>query len=896
MKNTILKIAGVKDEKSFYKKYPTEAAFLKAHPKAKTQLEQFATGGQIAKNIGAGLYGIGEGLLDTITLGATDQLTDMGYDALQKAGGSTQDEINEQNSIHGYSQAAGAVGGGFLNPAGVGAGIKEAGEGLAQGISQGNKDKQWAQDAGKVLNFAGGIGGMAYGNFGSAGGAGALQSAKFAGSDFGKFANNAGKYSNMTSQVFFNQRRAMGGIQQYAMGGFNDPNDPPVSMSVNPNNPQMSMSINKVNTNPYESSPGYKAAEAAKFFSSTGSLYSPGAARGMNPKRLIQEYNSNEINPNKEKGSLKYISGNMNNGTALFQKTDSNGKTSDYYYAKGKDGSTALYPALKNQVNNTQVNPQVNPQINPVNNIQNTTQANTQPENRGEYTNFGQPYTSVKFKGAHGYSGNDVTYKYYDPATNKEINQDLNKSFDSKGNYIPSFLEQQSNTNNMPVSTNKYGGLMQYAMGGMNVQPNAEVQGGEIITSDTPPQLFNNGGIRLVSNNPYSDPTYETNGPSHDTINEDGTTGMEVFLKPGTVINGLTKVPAYMANKKGETFDDHMKKHAVGENKIVKLSEQIFKKAQNGDKYSKNTSNLILPILNQKLKEFADYKNYANNVQNAIVANKEQLKAIKRGELPYPSQGNEQMQPQGMPGQYQDKMAIGKYGGMMNYMAMGGRLPKYVEGATAGAPKKIDVNAGSPGGIDSGVGGTGNQGFDWANAGKQVGQFALQNVGNLYDLNRSTQDNSQLSLSRMTPTFLDKTSDLATNQRMYSEGIRDSNAVAQGNPNTWANDRAANRATKLNNDLRINTTYGNLNAEIDNTAKLYNAGAIDRETMFKLQSEAANRNLQGESLGKIGQNIMNQNVTNDKNSMDQKTLDIFRNNINDPTFLKYLSNFKTGTV
>jgi len=32
MKNTILKMAGVKDEKSFYKKYPTEAAFLKAHP------------------------------------------------------------------------------------------------------------------------------------------------------------------------------------------------------------------------------------------------------------------------------------------------------------------------------------------------------------------------------------------------------------------------------------------------------------------------------------------------------------------------------------------------------------------------------------------------------------------------------------------------------------------------------------------------------------------------------------------------------------------------------------------------------------------------------------------------------------------------------------------------
>ena len=35
MKAKFLKIAGVKSEKEFYKKYPTEAAFFKAHPEAK---------------------------------------------------------------------------------------------------------------------------------------------------------------------------------------------------------------------------------------------------------------------------------------------------------------------------------------------------------------------------------------------------------------------------------------------------------------------------------------------------------------------------------------------------------------------------------------------------------------------------------------------------------------------------------------------------------------------------------------------------------------------------------------------------------------------------------------------------------------------------------------------
>ena len=35
MKAEFLKLAGVKSEKAFYKKYPTEAAFFKAHPEAK---------------------------------------------------------------------------------------------------------------------------------------------------------------------------------------------------------------------------------------------------------------------------------------------------------------------------------------------------------------------------------------------------------------------------------------------------------------------------------------------------------------------------------------------------------------------------------------------------------------------------------------------------------------------------------------------------------------------------------------------------------------------------------------------------------------------------------------------------------------------------------------------
>jgi hypothetical protein len=44
MKSEFLKIAGVKSDKAFYKKYPTEAAFFKAHPEAKKSIKKAQAG------------------------------------------------------------------------------------------------------------------------------------------------------------------------------------------------------------------------------------------------------------------------------------------------------------------------------------------------------------------------------------------------------------------------------------------------------------------------------------------------------------------------------------------------------------------------------------------------------------------------------------------------------------------------------------------------------------------------------------------------------------------------------------------------------------------------------------------------------------------------------------
>lgn len=131
--------------------------------------DEIAKNGRFWKNLGAGAYGAGEGLLDTLTLGATDQLTDLGYSALQKVGGSSADELREQNSIRGYSTAAGAITGGILSGgAATGSAIQQGAKGVGAGVSAGSPDSRFAQAVGTYLPLAGSIAGMATGNAGYA--------------------------------------------------------------------------------------------------------------------------------------------------------------------------------------------------------------------------------------------------------------------------------------------------------------------------------------------------------------------------------------------------------------------------------------------------------------------------------------------------------------------------------------------------------------------------------------------------------------------------------------------------------------------------------------------------------------------------------------------------------
>ena len=193
----------------------------------------------------------------------------------------------------------------------------------------------------------------------------------------------------------------------------------------------------------------------------------------------------------------------------------------------------------------------------------------------------------------------------------------------------------QSGINNYYANPDK---SQTFAMGGIPQMPNAEVEGNEMITSNTPPQTFGGGGVELASNNPYGTPTYKTNGASH------ANGGMPISMAPGSIINGKTINPM-TGNKFTKDIDA-----------IAKMENKFTKKAESGDKYSKTMANLMLPTL-------AKRKEYLNELQKHVIANNEQRKSLKNGIMP--SRDNEMLEPQGMPEQAEGEMVMARYGAQM---------------------------------------------------------------------------------------------------------------------------------------------------------------------------------------------------------------------------------------
>jgi hypothetical protein len=114
MKAKFLKIAGVKSEKEFYKKYPTEAAFFKAHPEAKKQIKKAEVGSYIGGEQDAVAdYQSYQDYANLVPLRITGQTQEQ-MGAQQE----NQDSGGIMNALQGIASGLGNMGG--LKPVGLG--------------------------------------------------------------------------------------------------------------------------------------------------------------------------------------------------------------------------------------------------------------------------------------------------------------------------------------------------------------------------------------------------------------------------------------------------------------------------------------------------------------------------------------------------------------------------------------------------------------------------------------------------------------------------------------------------------------------------------------------------------------------------------------------------------
>lgn len=106
----------------------------------------------VFENIMAGLYGVGEGVLDTMTHGLTDELTDLGFKGIQSATGITGREAVKQRGIAGWGNLAGAVGTAIIAPSQAVSSVGVSLKGIGEGVKGLDPDSEVAQISGESIS------------------------------------------------------------------------------------------------------------------------------------------------------------------------------------------------------------------------------------------------------------------------------------------------------------------------------------------------------------------------------------------------------------------------------------------------------------------------------------------------------------------------------------------------------------------------------------------------------------------------------------------------------------------------------------------------------------------------------------------------------------------------
>lgn len=169
------------------------------------------------------------------------------------------------------------------------------------------------------------------------------------------------------------------------------------------------------------------------------------------------------------------------------------------------------------------------------------------------------------------------------------------------------------------------------------------------------------------------------------------------------------------------------------------------------------------------------------------------------------------------------------------------------------------------------------KGFDWGSLPwDQIGQGAMQvglglaaNAGNLQALKYS-KDYDKQSFERVSPDYLDPSAAIRENSQNFrnaSEQIKD---ASMGNSATYIQNRRALANDRMMRDNAIRKEFGNINANISNNAKMFNANQQVNESNANLANKARMQDMRTKAIGDIGHNIYSQgsNLIKDKRMAD----------------------------
>lgn len=774
-------------------------------------LQEYADGGKVWKDIGAGAYGIGEGVLDTATFGLTDQLTDKGYTALQKAGGTTnEEELKQQNAIRGGGNIAGAAGTAiFTGGATTGAAIGQSAKGANEIVQNTNiVPDEYKQTAGSIINLAGTAGSMATGSLGSTSnmnnGLKAIQ--------------QMNQYKPFMKGVGFRN----GGIQQYVDGGMG----PNAEVEKQENTVAPDGTFTQYNGPSHEDGGIETTLDQGEMIFSD-KLKPIGSKKtyaqlnkSFNTQKEDELLNDPKTNAVQKLTAAMMRRAKLTQSIALFQNQEQQKEAKVQAYAD-KMGVPVMTP--NSQVADQQ---EVSDEEMPM-----ARMGGMIKRADGSYSKRGLWDNIRANKG----SGKKPTKAMLEQEKKIKAEQKAMGGYMyANGGKMPiEILRSRLESHMSPQEVDSY--LEQYAAGGSFDNPGFKAL----------PEAVQQ---KIMAN-------YEMGGMLEDTEMDytpmEGEEYME-YKKGGIYIKPENRGKFSAAAKRAGMGTQAYAKHILANKE--NYSSTLVKRAN----FARNAAKWHHEM--GGLQQFATAGMYGDPPIQGLWGNSQSSNTPTAQSVGLANQGTKTYSlPKILTGY--DKLYTFKPINVNQNVPMG----QYVE--TSGV---TDKNAPSTSGktlfnfgpklTDKGnykrsPEGPGSD-FDWQNAAGIAGVGLLSNAGNIYNIARGLKKPEDWQYERATAQYLDPSADLAENARMYQEAKRASQYASAGNATNYLANTAAGRAAKMNADRLVRTNYGNANAQIANQLGLFNTQIANAEMNAKQQDEAQRRNLIGQGMSGIGENVL----------------------------------------